>query len=219
MSLQVQHVRFRVRGRTAAEWTSLNEVLLERELGVETDTRKFKFGTGVTPWNALPYASAEGGGGVVEVQGTGAVEVDATDPARPVVSLSPGFVDSLVTEAPEDGKRYGRRDGAWDEIPDVNAGNMPISDQAFAPLTDQNGSPIVGNAQPVAWARIEDIPAEVTGVIEGVPQLAARSFADRPSASPAWRLVVLTGIAGGAEVCYSDGTDWRRCSDKTIASL
>ena len=44
-------------------------------------------------------------------------------------------------------------------------------------------------------------------------------FANRPSASPAWRLVVLTDIAGGAEVCYSDGTDWRRCSDKTIASL
>lgn len=63
MSTQVQHIRFRVRGRTAAAWTASNEVLLERELGLEVDTRKFKFGTGVTPWNALEYAGGGAGGG------------------------------------------------------------------------------------------------------------------------------------------------------------
>lgn len=51
------YVRFRLRGRTAAEWTSLNEVLLGREMGLETDTRKFKFGDGSTAWNSLPYAA------------------------------------------------------------------------------------------------------------------------------------------------------------------
>lgn len=217
MSVLVQHIRFRVRGKTAAAWTASNEVLLERELGLETDTRRFKFGTGVTPWNSLPYAG--GGGGVQEVLGSGAIEVDSSNPERPEVRLSAGFLASLLEEAPVDGLLYGRKDGGWAQVPDVSAGNLPITDQSFAPLTDQNGSPILGNAQPVAWARLEDIPAEVTGVIEGVPQIAARSFANRPSAAPAWRLVVLTDIAGGAEVCYSDGTDWRRCSDKTIASL
>lgn len=52
------NVRFKVRGRTAANWTADNEVLLERELGLETDTRKFKFGDGVTAWNSLAYANA-----------------------------------------------------------------------------------------------------------------------------------------------------------------
>lgn len=58
MSTVVRYIRFRVRGREAAEWTSVNEILLERELGLEEDTRKFKFGDGVTPWNSLPYANA-----------------------------------------------------------------------------------------------------------------------------------------------------------------
>ncbi len=48
--------RLLMRGRTAAAWTSGNEVLLAREMGVETDTRKFKFGDGATEWNSLPYA-------------------------------------------------------------------------------------------------------------------------------------------------------------------
>lgn len=49
--------RFRLRRRTAASWTSLNEVLLDSEIGLESDTKKFKIGDGVTGWNSLPYAS------------------------------------------------------------------------------------------------------------------------------------------------------------------
>lgn len=43
------------RGGTAAALAALNEVLLEREWCVETDTRKVKIGDGATAWNALPY--------------------------------------------------------------------------------------------------------------------------------------------------------------------
>ena len=48
-------LRFRVRRRTAADWTSVNEVLLDSEIGLETDTRKIKIGDGVTAWNSLGY--------------------------------------------------------------------------------------------------------------------------------------------------------------------
>lgn len=51
-------VRFRVRRRTAASWTSGNEVLLDSEIGLETDTRKFKVGDGTTAWNSLNYYCA-----------------------------------------------------------------------------------------------------------------------------------------------------------------
>ena len=61
MNLDVRHIRFRVRGRPAADWTTLNEILLERELGLETDTRRFKFGDGTTAWNDLDYAVGTGG--------------------------------------------------------------------------------------------------------------------------------------------------------------
>lgn len=51
---------------TAAEWTSVNPVLLEGELGIESDTNKFKIGDGVSTWNTLAYAGggASGGGGL-----------------------------------------------------------------------------------------------------------------------------------------------------------
>lgn len=44
----------------AATWTSNNPVLLSGEMGLETDTNKFKVGDGVTAWNSLPYWSVAG---------------------------------------------------------------------------------------------------------------------------------------------------------------
>src|SRR5689334_3296384 len=66
--------RIKMRGDTAARWTSENPILLTREWGFETDSftlsggvrhYKFKIGDGVTEWVDLPYArlAAVGGGG------------------------------------------------------------------------------------------------------------------------------------------------------------
>ena len=46
-----------LRNDTAAKWTSENPTLGKGEIGIEVDTKKFKFGDGVTPWNSLPYGS------------------------------------------------------------------------------------------------------------------------------------------------------------------
>jgi hypothetical protein len=48
-----------VRRGTASSWTSTNPTLAAGELGFETDTGKFKIGTGSSTWTALLYA---GGG-------------------------------------------------------------------------------------------------------------------------------------------------------------
>ncbi len=47
---------------TAANWSIINPILALGEMGVETDTNKFKFGDGTTRYNELPYAAGEGGG-------------------------------------------------------------------------------------------------------------------------------------------------------------
>lgn len=44
-----------LRGDSKSNWESANPVLKERELGLETDTLKFKFGDGETRWNSLSY--------------------------------------------------------------------------------------------------------------------------------------------------------------------
>lgn len=53
------------RNDTAANWTSLNPVLKKGEVGIESDTDKFKIGDGTTAWSSLSYASGGGGGGGV----------------------------------------------------------------------------------------------------------------------------------------------------------
>ncbi len=47
-----------LRNDTAANWASSNPVLALGEMGLETDTNKFKFGDGSTAWNSLPYVGA-----------------------------------------------------------------------------------------------------------------------------------------------------------------
>ncbi|ASK91042.1 hypothetical protein KWH04_01210 [Xanthomonas campestris pv. trichodesmae] len=55
MTYVYEQLRFLVRGGTAANLATVNEVPLVRELVIERDTRKMKLGDGVTAYNALPY--------------------------------------------------------------------------------------------------------------------------------------------------------------------
>jgi len=50
--------RIRLRRDTAAAWTAANPVLGNGEVGLETDTRKFKAGDGTLAWSALQYYPA-----------------------------------------------------------------------------------------------------------------------------------------------------------------
>ena len=54
MSIEASRIQFR-RG-TAADLATVNEVLLSGEIGIETDTGKYKIGNGLTNWNGLPYS-------------------------------------------------------------------------------------------------------------------------------------------------------------------
>ncbi len=47
--------RIRLRRDTEANWTAANPTLLNGEMGIETDTRRYKVGDGVTAWSSLSY--------------------------------------------------------------------------------------------------------------------------------------------------------------------
>jgi hypothetical protein len=51
--------RIKLRRKSASAWATSNEILLDGEMGIETDSKpvRFKFGDGVTPWNSLPYSA------------------------------------------------------------------------------------------------------------------------------------------------------------------
>ena len=50
-------VQIQLRRDTASNWTSANPTLAAGELGLETDTSKFKIGNGSTAWASLAYSS------------------------------------------------------------------------------------------------------------------------------------------------------------------
>jgi len=50
-------VKIQFRRGTAELWSTTNPILSEGELGLETDTGKFKVGNGVNQWSALDYSS------------------------------------------------------------------------------------------------------------------------------------------------------------------
>jgi len=50
-----------LRRDTAADWTTEDPILADGEMGLETDTLKFKWGDGVTAWSSLDYFGAAGG--------------------------------------------------------------------------------------------------------------------------------------------------------------
>jgi hypothetical protein len=50
--------QIQLRRGTAAQWTSANPTLAAGEVGIETDTRKTKYGDGTTAWSGLSYSAA-----------------------------------------------------------------------------------------------------------------------------------------------------------------
>jgi hypothetical protein len=62
--------RLQNRRDTAAAWTSANPTLAAGEMGLETDTSKWKMGDGATAWNSLAYAYTAGSAGAQGTTGT-----------------------------------------------------------------------------------------------------------------------------------------------------
>lgn len=60
-------VQIQLRRGTASAWTAANPLLADGEIGIESDTAKFKVGDGVTYWTSLAY------GGIAGTSGTNAV--------------------------------------------------------------------------------------------------------------------------------------------------
>jgi hypothetical protein len=95
--------RLQNRRDTAANWTSNNPTLAAGEIGLETDTAKYKMGDGTTAWNSLAYAYTAGAAGATGPTGpigatgpTGVVgasgatgPIGATGPTGPIGATGP----------------------------------------------------------------------------------------------------------------------------------
>lgn len=91
--MNIEHIQL-LRG-TAEALASVNPVLLAGELGLETDTGKFKFGNGTSAWSNLSYAG--GGSSELPTEGVYVVKDGAYVPAT-VVDMSAEWRPSVDTE-------------------------------------------------------------------------------------------------------------------------
>ena len=89
--------RILLRNDVATAWTTANPVLMKGEIGIETDTNKFKIGDGVKTWSALSYVGTQ-----VEVTGEGEVITGASVSADGTLTLTRGklYLDDVLLEAP-----------------------------------------------------------------------------------------------------------------------
>ena len=84
--------RIQLRRDTAANWTTNNPTLALGEMGIETDTRKFKFGDGNTSWTSLAYASSESGDTIEAgenisiTESSGTKTIDVKDVSKTITS-------------------------------------------------------------------------------------------------------------------------------------
>ena len=96
------NIQLQFRRGTAAEWTSANPTLAAGEMGIETDTSRFKVGNGSTAWNSLAYGGLAGPTGPTGFTGptgptgmTGPTGV--TGPTGPTGNTGPTGQASTVT--------------------------------------------------------------------------------------------------------------------------
>lgn len=119
-----------------------------------------------------------------------------------------------------------------------NAGATTISlvglpiylvDESGNQLVDENGNLLTDTATvglPVPFASVTDTPTTLAGYgitdaqkIGDTVAFPAYTLATMPSAAAnQWKAIVVTDLGTGAEPCLSDGTNWRKFSDRSIAS-
>lgn len=159
--------KIQFRRGTAAEWSSANPVLLDGELGWESDTTKAKMGDGNTAWNDLPYGGA-GGMGPQGDQG----ETGPAGPAGPTGATGPKGDTGTISDI--SGVPTGTLDPSSDYIlfQDTSASNVTKRDfvRAVAVNVTYNNSTSGATAVNVqaafdeAFASISSIHGDITTI-------------------------------------------------------
>lgn len=80
--------QIQIRRDTAANWTSINPILAEGELGLEKETGKIKIGDGLNSWRSLGYNNGGGGGTWGSITGTLANQADLINALNGKVSTA-----------------------------------------------------------------------------------------------------------------------------------
>ena len=155
----------------ATRWTSQNPVLAAGEVGLETDTRKVKYGDGTTAWTSLPYGKAE------------ADLTDASTTAKGVIQIA---TDAEVTSGTVTTKAV---------TPAQLSGKQSTSAKGTA-----NGYAGLDGTSKVAATNLPDASSTAKGIIQIATDAEATTGTDTSKAVTAKQLktaTTITEIDGG----------------------
>jgi hypothetical protein len=96
-------VQIQLRNDVAANWNEADPILAAGEFGLETDTKQFKIGDGVSTWAELEYGGIVGATGPAGTDGTDGVDgVDGVDGADGATGPQgpPGELSNLIATSP-----------------------------------------------------------------------------------------------------------------------
>ena len=176
-------VQIQIRNGTASAWTSANPTLAVGEMGAETDTGRFKIGTGSTAWNSLGYSLGVASKGTY----SGATQYYVNDI---VLYNSSSYICILASigNLPTNGTY-------WNLL--VQAGAVSSVAQTFTGgIVSVSGSPITGSGT---------LALTVAGTSGGVPYFSSgTTWAS--SAALAANALVIGGGAGAAPATTTTGT-------------
>jgi len=176
-------VQIQIRNGTASAWTSANPTLAVGEMGAETDTGRFKIGTGSTAWNSLGYSLGVASKGTY----SGATQYYVNDI---VLYNSSSYICILASigNLPTNGTY-------WNLL--VQAGAVSSVAQTFTGgIVSVAGSPITGSGT---------LALTVAGTSGGVPYFSSGSTW-ASSAALASNALVVGGGAGSAPATITTGT-------------
>lgn len=75
---------------TSDQWVSANPILAVGEMGYETDTRKFKYGDGLSTWLDLPYGISSGNLADASAIGVQLLTAETVEAARTLLNIGTG---------------------------------------------------------------------------------------------------------------------------------
>ena len=188
------NTRIVLRNDTAANWSSVNPVLLKGEIGMENDTRKQKMGDGISRWNALPYMTAESQVFQVEPSGnqTHIEAITAIVAGKNLVSGDIAIVKELIAEDKYSYTSYVYDNGNWR----ATDGNYDAENVYFN--EDLTYTVAIGTlSNPSGSATLAAKGRSVKQVLSSILAKEAYPSATKPSAT-----VTLTN-SGEYEVCSS----------------
>ena len=193
-------VQTRIQNRrdTAANWTSTNPVLGSGEIGVETNTGKFKIGDGSTAWTSLLYAPAGLASTATSLVGGAAGSLPYQSAANTTTMLSVGTSGQVLMVAA----------GAPSWVtPKLNAFAETSSAELRSVLSDETGTGLaVFNDSPsLVTPTVGSAGANFSGSTSGTTVLKASAVASGTLSLPAGTGTLITSESVAADYVADAG--------------